>query len=408
MKQKTSAKFIICHYDEIGLKGKNRKFFEDKLRDNIKQKLDESFPGAAARVNRISGRIIVKLAKPADENEMKEVLKNIFGIAHFAFATACEQKTDAIKKTALRILSEKKFATFRISAQRSKKDFPVTSQEINAEVGEYVLENLGAKEGRAIGVKLKNPDANCFIEIVDDFAFLYAEKIAGAGGLPVGVSGKVVVLLSGGIDSPVAAYYILKRGAKAVFLHFHSVPFTSAASLEKTKELAGILSKFQPETKLVLVPFSEIQKEIMKKTPQKLRVVLYRRIMIRIAEKIAAAEKAAAIVTGESLGQVASQTLENIAAIEKGSGLPILRPVIGFDKKEIIAKAMEIGTYDVSTLPHDDCCSLFVPEHPETKAKIEETESAERELDIVKLVSKAIENSRTEKCLYHIKNAGQD
>ncbi|NOY35543.1 MAG: tRNA 4-thiouridine(8) synthase ThiI [bacterium] len=396
MKQKLLAKTIICHYDEIGLKGKNRKFFEDKLRDNIKQKLDENFPDSAARVKRISGRIIVNLAKPADENEIKEVLKNIFGIAYFAFAVGCEQEMGAIKKTALEILSEKEFGTFRISAQRSKKEFPLTSQEINAEVGEYVLENFGEKAEGGVRVNLKNPDANCFIEIVDSFAFLYLEKTRGAGGLPVGISGKVVVLLSGGIDSPVAAYYILKRGASAVFLHFHSIPFTSRASLEKTKELAGILSKFQPETKLFLAPFSEIQKEIMKKSPPKLRVILYRRFMMRIAERVAEREKALAIVTGESLGQVASQTLENISAIEKCSELPILRPVIGFDKKEIIAKAEEIGTYDVSVLPHEDCCSLFVPKRPETKAKIKEVEKAEEELDIENLVAEAIKNLEAE------------
>ncbi len=395
MKQKLQAEFIICHYDEIGLKGKNRGYFENKLRNNIKLKLNEKLPGKIARVKKMSGRIVVELAegglKTKEEiGAAKETLKKVFGIAHFSFAVGCEQEIGAIKETASQILSEIKFGTFRISAQRSEKSFPLTSQEINEQVGARVLEKLGGK------VKLKNPDIECFVEIVDNRAFLYSEKVKGAGGLPVGASGKVVVLLSGGIDSPVAAHYILKRGAAAVFLHFHSIPFTSRASLEKTKELAGIMSEFQPETKLFLAPFSEIQKEIMKKTPAKLRVILYRRFMMRIAEKIAERENAKAIVTGESLGQVASQTLENISAIEKCSGLPILRPLIGFDKKEIIAKAKEIGTYETSILPHDDCCSLFVPEHPETKAKIAEVEKAEEELDIENLVAEAITNMEVE------------
>ena len=383
------SKFIICHYDEIGLKGKNRKFFEEKLRDNIRQNLKKIISDKVEGfeyIKRISGRIIVKLTEDGEkkEEEISRALQNVFGIAYFAFAVSCGQKMNEIKKTALEILSEKKFKTFRISCQRSKKEFPLTSQEINEQVGAHIVERLNGK------VKLENPNVDCFIEIVDSFTFLYLEKIRGAGGLPSGTSGKVIVLLSGGIDSPVSTYYILKRGATAIFLHFHSLPYTSPASLDKTKELATALNKFQLNSKLYLVPFIEIQKQIMTKAPAKMRVILYRRFMMRIAEKISKKEGALAIVTGESLGQVASQTMENMAAIEECVKIPILRPLIGFDKKEIIVKAEEIETYEISILPHEDCCSLFVPKHPETKAKIQEVIKAEKDLDIKKLVEEAV------------------
>lgn len=391
MKSKFLTEFIICHYDEIGLKGKNRKFFEEKLKDNIKQafqKISEERAPLFEYAKRISGRIIIKITEAGrgKENEIKKALENIFGIAYFAFAIPCGQNIEDIKKAALEILSEKKFKTFRISCQRSKKEFPLISQEVNEQTGEYIIKKLGKK------VKLKNPDAECFIEIVDNFAFIYLEKTRGQGGLPSGISGKVVALLSGGIDSPVAVYYILKRGASAVFLHFHSLPYTSPASLDKAKELAVALNKFQLKSKIYFIPFAEIQKQIMIKSPAKMRVILYRRFMMRIAEEISGKEGALAIVTGESLGQVASQTLENMAVIEECVKIPILRPLVGFDKKEIIAKAKEIDTYDISILPHEDCCSLFVPKHPETKAKTGEVVIAEKNLDVKKLVEKAIKN----------------
>jgi len=284
-------------------------------------------------------------------------------------------------------LADKKFKTFKISTKRSEKKFPLTSQQINEKVGGYILKKIKSK------VDLENPDVICFVEIVEKYAFLYLEKIRGPGGLPTSVSGKGISLLSGGIDSPVASFLAMKRGVKVIFLHFHAYPFASKASIEKAKKIVKILSNYQGKSKLYLIPFADIQKEILMKTQAKLRVVLYRRLMFQIAEEIAKKEGVLGVFTGESIGQVASQTLENIKVIEEATDLPVFRPLISQDKEEIIQKAKEIGTFDVSILPYQDCCSRFLPKHPETKAKLEDIRKAEKKLNIEKLVKTAVKDS---------------
>ncbi|OHA75463.1 MAG: tRNA 4-thiouridine(8) synthase ThiI [Candidatus Wildermuthbacteria bacterium RIFCSPLOWO2_02_FULL_47_10] len=380
--------FIVCHYAEIGLKGRNRKFFEERLVDNIKRNLNSD---DFEFVKRISGRVIIKLSARGASGARKEhittALQKTFGVAGFAFAMSCPQSIDAISEIALKLLSAGKPKTFRIDAKRSEKNFFLTSRQINEKAGEYVLKNLQTR------VDLNNPEATCFIEVVESYGLLYAEKISGPGGLPVGVSGKAVVLLSGGIDSPVAGWYAMKRGITAVFVHFHAYPYVSKASIEKTKQLAEILAKHQGEVKLYLVPFGEIQKEILLKTPEKFRVILYRRFMVRIAEALAKKERAKVLVTGESVGQVASQTIENIGAIEAVAGMPILRPLVGFDKQEIVDIAKKIGTFDVSILPDQDCCSRFVPKHPATKADLARVENAENGIAVDELVAKALKSA---------------
>jgi len=375
--------YIICHYHEIGLKGKNRKFFEEMLVKNIKRVLPSN---SFEFVKRISGRIIVKLneEKIVDQKQLIKVLKNVFGMVFFSFAVTCEQEVEKIKKKAFEILKKKRFKTFRISTQRSKKEFPLTSQQINEKVGEFVVKNLKKK------VNLKKPGINCFIEIVQNYTFLYTKKIKGPGGLPVGVSGKAVVLLSGGIDSPVAAFLTMKRGVRVVLVHFHAHPYTDKASIEKVKRIVKILNKFQFNSKLYLVPFAEVQKEILLKTPAKLRVVFYRRFMLKIAERIAQRERALALVTGDSVGQVASQTLENIKAISEATSLPVLRPLISEDKEEIIKRAKKIGTFDISILPYQDCCARFLPLYPETKANLKKVKQEEKKLNIQKLIKMTI------------------
>ncbi len=448
--------YIICHYAEIGLKGKNRKFFEEKLIENIKRVL---MPDCFEFVKRISGRIIVKLNKIAVRDpisrscprtglghikEITEALQKVFGIAYFSWAVQSKQDIKLIKEKAFEILKEKKFRTFKISCQRSKKDFHLDSHQINEKIGEYILRKfqvpmiLDAKrtprrvdfqlspksQMPKINVDLENPDITCFIEVVERYGFLYTEKIKGLGGLPSGTSAKAVVLLSGGIDSPVAAFQTMKRGVRTIFIHFHALPYTSKASIEKVKKIAAILNEYQSLSKLYpvnqkapvfrpgmkgfdgkikmprplapwisgvyLIPFADIQKEIFLKTPAKLRVILYRRFMFKIAQEIAEKEKALALVSGESIGQVASQTLENIKIIEQAVHLPVFRPLIGQDKEEIIALAKKIGTFKLSILPHEDCCSRFLPKHPETKAKVQDVKKAESKLDIEKLISNTI------------------
>ena len=397
-------RYLLCHYAEIGLKGKNRRFFEEKLMNNLKKLALE--PADFDLIKRISGMIIVRLTEEGvkREKELKEKLKCVFGLANFAFAERCPQKIEEIEKKVLEILKKEKFSasgaasaggqgsaeggkTFRISAKRSNKNFPLNSQKINERIGATVLKKIG--EERKIKVDLENPEITVFIEVVQNYAFVYLQKIKGPGGLPVGSGGRVLSLISGGIDSPVASWFLFKRGAEVIFLHFHSFPQTDKASQEKTKEVIRKLSVYQTKTKLYLVPFLNIQKEVLLKAPADLRVIFYRRLMFKIAEKIAKKEKVLALLTGENLGQVASQTLENLGVIEKGISLPVFRPLIGFDKEEIISRAKEIGTYQISILPHQDCCSLFIPRHPATKASLFEVEAIEKKLKIKKLLNSA-------------------
>ncbi|MBD3208633.1 MAG: tRNA 4-thiouridine(8) synthase ThiI [Candidatus Nealsonbacteria bacterium] len=371
--------YIICHYHEIALKGKNRKFFEQKLVKNIKMSLPKgSFEG----VRRISGRILVKLSDEGKglREKMEAALKNVFGIVYFAFADTCDQDIESIQKEAAEILRGKNFKSFRVTTKRSKKDFPLTSQEVNEEVGAFIVDKTKKD------VDLENFDINIFIEIVEDFSFLYLEEIKGPGGLPVGSSGRVGVLLSGGIDSPVAAYLAMKRGANVFFIHFHAHPYTDKAAIDKAKRLVSVLNRHHFSSKIYLVPFGDIQKKILLEVPADLRIIIYRRLMLRIAQEIARKEDALALVTGENIGQVASQTIENIRAIEGAVEIPILRPLITYDKQEIIKTAKEVGTFETSILPHEDCCVRFLPSHPETKATLKEVEEAEKGLKIGELV----------------------
>ena len=371
------------HYAEVGLKGKNRIFFEKRLTSNIKIALRGT---GYTEVKRLHDRILVRLGTNADISEIKKRLQQVMGIAYFELACSTERNITAIKETALQQIRGLTYRSLKVETRRTDKTFPLTSPQISAEVGGYLIEKTGAR------ADMHNPDVVCWIKITQKNAYISTEKIPGIGGLPVGVSGKVLVMLSGGIDSPVAAWQMIKRGAKAVFIHFYSYPYTDKASLEKVIELAQILAVSNYRSMVYLVPFAELQQVIVTGTPAPFRVLLYRRMMTRIAQRVATLIDAEALVTGESLAQVASQTLTNLRTIEAIADIPILRPLIGEDKAEIIEKAQRIGTFDVSTRPHQDCCSLFVPKHPATRASLAELDEAESDLDIEALVEKALNN----------------
>ncbi len=377
-------KHVIIHYQEIALKGKNRHLFVNKLLENIRY----ATAGLGVReAGELEGRIILDFPPDAKEDLLKEKLFRVFGIANFAFAHRTSNDVEILKEAVLRYIKDKDFKSFRVSTKRGYKEHLLTSMDIDRIVGAHIKGATGAK------VDLTRPELNLFIEVLSRDAFIYTEKFPGPGGLPVGISGKVLCLLSGGIDSPVAAYRLMKRGCSVLFVHFHSYPYLSRMSQEKAEDLVEILNQYQRPSKLYIIPFGDIQKEIVLKAPARYRVVLYRRMMLRIAEAIAKKEGALALVTGESLGQVSSQTLENITTIEKISALPVLRPLIGMDKNEIIEQARRIGTYDVSIIPDQDCCQLFIPKRPAVRTTPEELEKVEKTLDVGKLIKMAGEAS---------------
>lgn len=380
--------YIICHYSEIGLKKGNRSFFEKCLIDDIKKKIPSEL---FLSVSRISGRILVKLTDDAykSKEKLKGALLSVFGISSFLFCTRDDQEINSISDTAINLLEKERFKTFKIETKRSEKSFSMNSQEVNAQVGEAVLKKIPN-----VKVQMDNPDMICFIEIVGKDSFISTEKYKGQGGLPASSGGRAISLLSGGIDSPVASFLTMRKGVRLTLVHFHAYPETSKESINKVIEIARLLSRYQPKIKLYLVPFASAQREILINNLPENRMILYRRLMLKISSKIAQKERCSAVVTGESLGQVASQTIENIRVIEEGCEFLILRPLISEDKENIIKKAKMIGSYDISILPHDDCCLRFIPQHPKTKADIAEIMDEERKIDINKTVDQALKEAK--------------
>tara|TARA_Y100001956_G_C4128148_1_gene191541 strand:+ start:537 stop:1706 length:1170 start_codon:yes stop_codon:yes gene_type:complete len=382
---------ILCHYSEIGLKGKNRKYFEYQLRKNIFDSILPLYPNSINSVKRYYGRLVIELNNSSNnKNTIINHLKEVIGLSYCAPAIQSIQDIDSLKIDVYKLLSSLNFQTFRITARCGISNSNLRVQNINEEVGSYIVNGLNKK------VQLKMPEVNCRIDLFENKAFIYHKRILGRGGLPVGVSGKIIAMISGGIDSPVSAYLAMKRGAKIIFVHFHSVPYTTPSSIEKVREMILTLNKFHIKSILYLVELAPIQKQIMENTVGKYRVLLYRRFMLRITEKIASKENIKGVLTGESLGQVASQTLENMEAVGKICALPIFRPLIGFDKQEIIDKAKDIGTYDISIQPDQDCCSLFTPKNPVTKASSEQLDLQERKLNVDFLLKKALDSAKRE------------
>tara|TARA_Y100000310_G_scaffold343027_1_gene448812 strand:+ start:8134 stop:9297 length:1164 start_codon:yes stop_codon:yes gene_type:complete len=378
--------YYVVHYAEIAIKGKNRPLFERVLVENI-SKAVKSLKSQGVR--RKYGRIILKLKEDSNVDEIEKRLRKIPGISYFSPAVKASHDVDDINKKCLEVLEGEDSGSFYIKAKRSYKNFFMKSPDLARKLGK----NLSEKTKRA--VDYIDPDITVFLEIVENCTYVYTKKVKGIGGLPVGVSGKVMVLLSGGIDSPVAAYLTLKRGCKNIYIHFHSEPYTKESSRKKVEELANYISQYQNETKIYMVPLIDIQKEVMTKTEKKYRIILYRRFMFRIAEALARKNKAKALVTGENLGQVASQTIENIHAIHSVVNLPVIQPLITYDKQEIIDLAKEIGTYETSIQPHDDCCSLFTPKHPAIKSDIKQVIMEESKLDVETLIKETIKKTES-------------
>jgi thiamine biosynthesis protein ThiI len=374
-------KSVIVHYQEIALKGKNRPWFVARLVRNIREALSDMDVTA---VRALMGRIEVVLGPAAGWPAVSDRLGRVFGIANFARAGRTSLDVDVIAAEILKDLGDRQTDTFRVSARRADKRFALTSPQIEREVGGRI------KEAKNWRVDLAHPALTIHVEALTGEAFYSFGKEPGAGGLPAGVSGRVVCLLSGGIDSPVAAWRMMRRGCNVIFAHFHSYPILSRASQEKTRELAKLLTRYQLHSRLLLIPFGEIQQRVVLSVAPPLRVVVYRRLMMRIAEAIATIHKASALVTGEVVGQVASQTLENMNRINAVVKLPVLRPLIGMDKDEITAEAQRLETYPISIIPDQDCCTLFTPRHPATRARRADVEAAEASLPIDEIVAGAV------------------
>ncbi len=378
---------VLVRYHEVALKKGNRPYFVGMLRRNLDFSLRDL---GLKEIRRLPGRLLLNFGEEANQEEIGRRIQRIFGVANFSFVERTPPDLRLLKDRVLASLDGRQFSSFRVQTKRGDKNFSLTSPEINRQVGAAVKAKSGAR------VDLENAELTISIEILPHDAFFGFDKVNGPGGLPVGVTGRTLSLISGGIDSPVAAYRMMQRGCRVIFVHFHSVPYLNKSSQEKARELVRLLTRYQFFSRLYLVAFGEIQRQIVASVSRPLRVVLYRRMMVRIAEAIAKKEKARALVTGESLAQVASQTLDNLAVIENAASILILRPLVGMDKQEIIDQARRIGTFDTSIIPDQDCCQLFVPPHPATKAKLPDVEEAEARLDVQALTQLGVEEAEVE------------
>jgi thiamine biosynthesis protein ThiI len=379
---------ILIRYGEISTKGRNRSKFVERLRKSIARALG-AFPEIKIQADR--DRMYI-LLNGASGEEVISILKNIFGIQSFSPAIKVDRDIEKIKEAALGLVKRlyKEGNTFKVTGKRADKTFELNTDEINHEFGGYLLKNING-----LKVNVKNPDINLQIEVRSEAVYLTCENFPGAGGLPVGSAGRAMLMLSGGIDSPVAGYMSMKRGVEIEAVHFFSPPFTSERSKQKVIDLAKVLSGISGELLLHVVPFTEIQQLIRKQVPENYSMTTTRRLMLRITDEIMKRRKGLAIITGESLGQVASQTLESMYAINEVTNTPVLRPLVAMDKSDIIKLSQDIGTHDISILPYEDCCTIFVPASPKTKPRREKVERFESFVDFEPLIQKAVEGIET-------------
>jgi thiamine biosynthesis protein ThiI len=373
---------LVVHFHEIGLKGRNRDFFEDALARNLRRALRGT---GYKRVRKGFGRIMVDLEPDGLPLIAAERAANVFGVAYVGLGRRVEPDLQAISDAALELMQQEQFGSFAVRARRTHSNFAHRSQEVNETVGQRIKDTMGAK------VDLKHPEATAWIEMFGGTGLVFARRFEGAGGLPSGVSGKMLALMSGGIDSPIAAWRMGRRGADVELVHFHGQPYTDPSSVRQAEDLAQVLAKYQLHVAMHLIPLGDAQREIVTHAPSSMRMVLYRRIMMRIAAELANEVGAQALITGDSLGQVASQTIENIRTVDAPlDGVEVFRPLIGMDKQEIMDQAKRVGTYEISARDHQDCCVLFSPRAPATRSDPAQATHAERELDMDALVGKAL------------------
>jgi tRNA uracil 4-sulfurtransferase len=378
---------FIVHYQEIALKGKNRPWFLGRLVRNLRKAVADLDVTA---VNSLMGRIEVVLGPGADPRAVSERIGRMFGIANYSYAGRATQDLGQIADAILADMGDRTCRSFRVSVRRADKRFPMPSPQIEREIGGRI------KSAKGWHVNLDEPELVVHVELLTNDSFYFFGKERGAGGLPTGTAGRVACLLSGGIDSPVAAWRMMKRGCSATFIHFHSYPILSRASIDKARQLVELLTRYQLHSRLYLVAFGDIQQHVLLSAPGPMRVVIYRRLMLRIAERIARDREAQGLVTGDVVGQVASQTLENLSVIGSVATLPIFRPLIGMDKEEITAEAQRLGTYPISIIPDQDCCTLFTPRNPLTRARVRDIEAAEQGLRVDDLIARAVAEAAVE------------
>src|SRR6202050_4571920 len=392
-----SNPIIVVHYHELWLKGRNRRFFLRKLHTALRIAL-QGIP--VERIEQPGDRMVVWLGNGASLEEATARLDRVMGVAFYAVARAVARDMEELCKTAWEEMAPLRFESFAVRAKRSDKRFPTTSLEAEVIIGRHLLEQLRAAN-RNVRVRLNQPEMTCYVEITKSMALVYARKISGAGGLPPNTAGRMMCLLSGGYDSAVAAYHMMKRGAHLSFVHFYGTGAQAGeSSLRVASGLARKLVPYQFHAKLYRVPFEAIQREIVRYAPEDYRVLLYRRMMLRIAEALARRDRALALITGDSLGQVASQTLRNLVAVDGAARLVVFRPLIGTDKMEILATARKIGTYDISSEPFHDCCPIFLPRMPALYASAEELDEAEAKLDLPALVTQGLRSTTLEQFHY--------
>lgn len=378
---------ILIRYGELGLKGKNMKQFIIQLQRNIKAAL-WAFPNTIVR--RTQGRLFIELHGEQAEPILEE-LQKIYGIHSMSLAIKVENELEAIKQGALTAMNENQgIETFKVAVRRANKGFPIGSQEMNRIIGGHILKNIADSK-----VDVHHPDMEVRIEIRERATYITSKNVSGAGGLPVGTAGKSLLLMSGGIDSPVAGHLMMKRGIQLEMIHFHSPPFTSERAKQKVLDLTKVLTEYGGPIKVHLVPFTALQQEIFKSIPEKYAMTVMRRVMLTISEKVCEQTDILSVTTGESLGQVASQTLASMNVINEVTNLPVLRPLVALDKADIIAHAQKIGTYDISILPYEDCCTVFVPKSPATNPKRDTVQKFESKVDFTEEINKAIEDIET-------------